>query len=83
MGISPHESEHTAVESAGESLSLASVIRGRRKAWTAEELSDLLSISTKTIYAMVKKNRMPSFRIGSLVRFDPALTAAWMESKPS
>ncbi len=71
------------ITAAAEDQSLASIIRKRRKAWTAEELSELLSISAKTIYAMTKKDRMPSFRIGSLVRFDPALTAAWLEGEQS
>ena len=75
--------KQTAGQSADEDKGLASMVRARRKAWTAEELSELLSISTKTIYSMAKKHRIPCFRIGSLVRFDPALTAAWIESKQS
>lgn len=59
--------------------SLVDLIRGRRRAWTAEELSELLAISVKTIYAMAKSGRLPSLRFGSNVRFDPAMTAAWVE----
>lgn len=64
-----------------ESESLASLVRRRRSAWTAEELAEVLSLSRKHIYKMAKKGRMPSLRIGGAIRFDPHATAAWLESK--
>ena len=64
-----------------ESESLASLVRQRRTAWTAEELAEVLSLSRKHIYKMAKKGRMPSLRIGGAIRFDPHATAAWLESK--
>jgi len=64
-----------------ESESLASLVRRRRTAWTAEELAEVLSLSRKHIYKMAKKGRMPSLRIGGAIRFDPHTTAAWLESK--
>jgi excisionase family DNA binding protein len=64
-----------------ESESLASLVRQRRTAWTAEELAEVLSLSRKHIYKLAKKGRMPSLRIGGAIRFDPHATAAWLESK--
>jgi excisionase family DNA binding protein len=64
-----------------DSESLASLVRRRRKAWTAEELAEVLSLSRKHIYKLAKKGRMPSLRIGGAIRFDPHATAAWLESK--
>jgi excisionase family DNA binding protein len=64
-----------------ESESLASLVRRRRRAWTAEELAEVLSLSRKHIYKLAKKGRMPSMRIGGAIRFDPHATAAWLESK--
>lgn len=64
-----------------ESESLASLVRRRRTAWTAEELAEVLSLSRKHIYKMAKKGRIPSLRIGGAIRFDPHTTAAWLESK--
>ena len=64
-----------------ESESLASLVRRRRTAWTAEELAEVLSLSRKHIYKMAKKGRMPSLRIGGAIRFDPHAIAAWLESK--
>jgi excisionase family DNA binding protein len=64
-----------------ESETLASLVRRRRKAWTAEELAEVLSLSRKHIYKLAKNGRMPSLRIGGAIRFDPHATAAWLESK--
>ena len=64
-----------------ESESLASLVRRRRRAWTAEELAEVLSLSRKHIYKLAKKGRMPSLRIGGAIRFDPHAIAASLESK--
>ena len=64
-----------------ESETLASLVRRRRTAWTAEELAEVLSLSRKHIYKLAKKGRMPSLRIGGAIRFDPHAIAAWLESK--
>jgi len=63
--------------------SLPDMIRGQRRAWTAEELSGILSLSRKHFYKLAKQGRIPSIRIGGAIRFDPATTASWLESKGS
>ena len=40
-------------------------------ALTAAQLATLLAVSRINIYKLAKKNRIPSFRIDSCVRFDP------------
>lgn len=62
-------------------ISIASQIRNRCTAWTAEELADLLALSRKHIYKLAKAKRMPSLRIGGAIRFDPHVTASWLEGK--
>ncbi len=62
---------------AGETI--ASRLRGRRKALTAAELAETLSLSKKHIYELAKIGRIPHFRIGYSVRFDPATIANWLE----
>jgi excisionase family DNA binding protein len=55
---------------------------GRHKgALTAKELAGLLSISTKTLYKMIKQNRIPCMRIGDLVRFDRQITSEWIRAR--
>ncbi|MBB6144740.1 excisionase family DNA binding protein [Silvibacterium bohemicum] len=46
---------------------------------TVDELSDLISISSKTLYAKVKAGTIPATRIAGSIRFDPALVADWLE----
>ena len=45
-------------------------------ALTAVELAELLAVSRVTVFKMAKTGRLPCFRIGSCVRFDPASRGA-------
>ena len=47
-------------------------------ALTAVELAELLAVSPVCIYKQAKAGRIPSFRIGTCVRFDPRVVAAWL-----
>jgi excisionase family DNA binding protein len=47
-------------------------------ALTAVELAELLAISRITVFRMAKTGRIPCFRIGSCVRFDPRAVANWL-----
>jgi excisionase family DNA binding protein len=58
--------------------SLASQIRGIKHAMTAEELADFLRVSRLTILRRAKRGTIPSFRVGSCVRFDPANISKWL-----
>jgi excisionase family DNA binding protein len=60
---------------------VASIVRSKRSAWTADELAEILSLSRKHIYKLAKQGRMPHTRFGGAVRFDPHTTANWLESK--
>jgi excisionase family DNA binding protein len=59
-------------------MSLASRIKAIHHAMTAEELADLLSVSRLTILRRAKRGTIPSFRVGSCVRFDPANISRWL-----
>jgi len=65
--------------STGETI--ASCLRGRRKALTVAELAETLSVSTKSIYKLAKSGRIPYFRIGGSIRFDPVTIANWLEAR--
>jgi excisionase family DNA binding protein len=45
---------------------------------TANELSKILAVSHVTIFKQAKAGRIPSFRIGTCVRFDPRAVANWL-----
>jgi excisionase family DNA binding protein len=49
-------------------------------ALTAEELAKFLSVSKVTIFKQAAAGRIPSFRVGTCVRFDPRAVAQWLRS---
>ena len=60
---------------------IAETLAQMEGAITAEPLARLLGMSRITIYKLAKAGRIPSFRIGSAVRFDPGVIAAWLEQR--
>jgi len=48
------------------------------KALNAEQLADILGVSEITIYKQAQKGNIPSFRIGTCVRFCPKSVADWI-----
>jgi excisionase family DNA binding protein len=59
-------------------LTLADQIEKIGRALTAEELAKLLSVSKVTIFKHAAAGRIPSFRVGTCVRFDPRAIADWL-----
>jgi excisionase family DNA binding protein len=45
---------------------------------TANELAEPLAVSRIAIFKQAKAGRIPSFRIGTCVRFDPKSVAQWL-----
>ena len=66
--------------SMSEVQSLPDQIEGIPHALTAAELATLLAVSRITVFKLAKAGRIPCFRIGSCVRFDPRAVAAWLRS---
>jgi excisionase family DNA binding protein len=62
-------------------MNLADIINGRRAALTVSEVAGILSVSERQVYKLAASNRIPSFRIGGSVRFDPAAIADWLRQK--
>jgi excisionase family DNA binding protein len=59
-------------------MSLPDRIEGIGRALTADELASMLTVSRITIFKQAKAGRIPSFRIGTCVRFDPKMVAQWL-----
>jgi excisionase family DNA binding protein len=59
-------------------MSLADQIEKIGRALTAKELSKLLSVSQVTIFKLAAAGRLPHFRIGTCIRFDPRRIANWL-----
>jgi excisionase family DNA binding protein len=62
-------------------LFLADQIEQTGHAMTADQLARVLSVSRITIFKQAKAGRIPSFRIGTCVRFDPKTTADWLRKQ--
>lgn len=69
------------VNATGDGNDLASRIENLPGALTAAELGALLSLGKTAVYGMAATGRIPSLRIGSTVRFDPARVAAWLRQR--
>ena len=57
------------------------LLRSAKGALTAKQLAEVLNISPKTIFKLAKAERIPSFRIGTAVRFDPQLIVDWLQKQ--
>ena len=62
-------------------MSLAEQIEKMGRALTADDLSKLLSVSKVGIYKQCSEGKIPHFRIGMSLRFDPHSVAAWLRKK--
>ena len=62
-------------------MNLADHLDGRTNALTVSDVAELLNISERQVYKLAAENRIPSFKIGGSVRFDPAAFAAWLRQK--
>ena len=62
-------------------MNLADSLEKRATALTVRELAKLLSISERQVYELAASNRIPSFKIGGSVRFDPSTFAAWLRGR--
>jgi len=65
----------------GQPATLAEQIERLGRALTAKELARILSVSTITIFKQAKTGRIPCFRIGTCVRFDPRAVANWLRAQ--
>jgi len=63
--------------------SLPQRIEAIKRAMTANEVAAFLAVSPITVYKMAKAGRLPSFRVGTAVRFDPRVVAEWLRGNSS
>jgi excisionase family DNA binding protein len=60
-------------------VGLCAQLRSTKKAMTVPELAAMLAVSERHVYALVQKGEIPSFKIGSAVRFDPEALWTWLQ----
>lgn len=61
--------------------SISRQIRSCPTALTVDDVAEFLNLAPKTIYTMSASGRIPSIKIGSVLRFDPATLASWIDAR--
>ena len=80
-GISEQKVERTAILKGGRAMNIIEKLEARNGAMKVGELCELLGVDDKHIYRMAARGSMPSFHVGSAVRFDPQEVAKWLRSQ--
>ncbi len=62
---------------------LTDCLDGKRHALVVTDIAELLSISERQVYKLAAAHRIPCFKIGGLIRFDPLAISAWLRQKMS
>lgn len=62
-------------------MSLKERIHSFGRALEAKELAAIFGVTEDLIYKQARTGVMPSFRIGTLVRFDPMEVCEWYEGQ--
>jgi excisionase family DNA binding protein len=62
-------------------INMAAEIAERKTALTAAEVATLLACSYPHVCKMAKRGRIPSLRIGGMVRFDPVALSNWLQGR--
>jgi excisionase family DNA binding protein len=64
-------------------LGLADCLEGKRHALLVADVAELLNISERQVYKLVAAHRIPCFKIGGSIRFDPFAISVWLRQKIS
>ena len=62
---------------------LTDCLDGKRHALVVTDIAELLRISERQVYKLVAAHRIPCFKIGGSIRFDPSAICVWLREKMS
>jgi excisionase family DNA binding protein len=62
-------------------MTLIETIAKRETAFTVPEIAKLLHLSPRCVYEHVSEGRLPCIKIGTTIRLDPKVTAAWLSGR--
>ena len=68
-------------EANSENVGLADSLGQKRRALLVVEVAQLLNISERQVYKLAAGHRIPCFKIGASIRFDPVAVSAWLRGK--
>ena len=66
-----------------QTVGLTDCLDGKRHALVVTDIAELLRISERQVYKLVAGHRIPCFKIGGSIRFDPSAISAWLRQKMS
>jgi excisionase family DNA binding protein len=49
--------------------------------WTVADVAQRFGVNVTTVYRLVKRGKIPAFKIGNQWRFDPARLQEWVADK--
>jgi len=62
-------------------MDLADLLAKRATALTVSDVASVLNISERQVYKLAAEGRIPCFKIGNSIRFDPGALVAWLRHK--
>jgi excisionase family DNA binding protein len=62
---------------------LVGCLNERRQALLVTDVAELLNVSERHVYKLVAAHRIPCFKVGGSIRFDPFAISAWLRQKMS
>ncbi|AEU36102.1 helix-turn-helix domain-containing protein [Granulicella mallensis] len=62
-------------------MTLVDAIASSKKAPRIKDLVELFDCSDTKLYELVRDDRIPHFRVGSSIRFDPFVLSRWVQGK--
>ena len=62
---------------------LSDCLDGKRHALVVTDIAELLRISERQVYKLVATHRIPCFKVGASIRFDPLAISVWLRQKMS
>jgi excisionase family DNA binding protein len=68
-------------EANSENVGLADSLGQKRRALLVVEVAQLLNISERQVYKLAAEHRIPCFKVGASIRFDPVAVSAWLRGK--
>jgi excisionase family DNA binding protein len=68
-------------EPSKKTVGLADSLDRKTSALTVADVAELLNVSERQVYKLVAEHRIPCFKIGGSIRFDPFGLALWLRMK--
>jgi len=62
---------------------LVGCLNERRQALLVTDVAELLNVSERHVYKLVAAHRIPCFKVGGSIRFDPFAISAWLRQQMS